>query len=114
VTEVVVDAATTETSQLIRRSDGSIVQRVSSVPVRFKDANGVWVDVDSTLVADENGVHAKATKRPVRVDESAGPRAPIMTAAGELVSSPELPGVDPVVRGTKEGGVPLESWRVRF
>jgi hypothetical protein len=103
VTESVVDAATTETSQLIRRSDGTIVQRVSSAPVRFKDANGVWVDVDTTLVADENGVHAKATKHPVRVDENTGPRAAIMTAAGELLSSPELPGVDPVARGSKNG-----------
>ncbi|MFF8639008.1 LamG domain-containing protein [Streptomyces pilosus] len=59
---VVVEAATTESSQVFANPDGTFTQEMSAAPVRAKKDDGSWASIDTTLVREADGaVRAKNT-----------------------------------------------------
>ena len=52
---VTVAALTTQTRLVLANPDGSFTARVNDGPVRFKTADGMWRDIDNTLVATPDG-----------------------------------------------------------
>ncbi|MET9458366.1 LamG domain-containing protein [Streptomyces canus] len=59
---VVVDAATTESSQVFANPDGTFTQEMSAAPVRARKDDGSWGPIDTTLVREADGsVRSKNT-----------------------------------------------------
>ncbi len=57
---VVVDAATTESSQVFANPDGTFTQEMNAAPVRARKDDGTWAPVDTTLTREADGsVRAK-------------------------------------------------------
>ncbi|MFF3941668.1 LamG domain-containing protein [Streptomyces phaeofaciens] len=57
---VVVDAATTESSQVFANPDGTFTQEMNAAPVRARKDDGTWAPIDTTLVREADGtVRAK-------------------------------------------------------
>jgi len=88
-----VDELTTPTREVFANPDGTNTMRVSSVPTRFKSADGAWHDVDLSLTTAPSG-DLVATSSPVGVtlptDPSRGlARWPV--GGGELVFSTDVP-----------------------
>lgn len=54
--------ATTETSQIFANPDGTFTQETSAAPVRAKQGDGSWADIDTTLVRAADGtIRARST-----------------------------------------------------
>ena len=59
---VVIDSATTESSQVFANPDGTFTQEMNAAPVRARKDDGTWAPIDTTLVREADGsVHAKNT-----------------------------------------------------
>jgi len=59
---VVVDSATTESSQVFANPDGTFTQEMNAAPVRARRDDGSWAPLDTTLVREADGsVRAKNT-----------------------------------------------------
>ncbi|WP_328980917.1 LamG domain-containing protein [Streptomyces canus] len=59
---VVVDAATTESSQVFANPDGTFTQEMNAAPVRARKDDGTWAPIDTTLVREADGsVRSKNT-----------------------------------------------------
>lgn len=57
---VVVESATTESSQVFANPDGTFTQETNAAPVRAKKHDGSWASIDTTLVREADGaVRAK-------------------------------------------------------
>ncbi|MGA5028301.1 LamG-like jellyroll fold domain-containing protein [Streptomyces griseoincarnatus] len=57
---VVVESATTESSQVLANPDGTFTQETNAAPVRAKKDDGSWASIDTTLVREADGaVRAK-------------------------------------------------------
>jgi hypothetical protein len=111
VGEVLVPELSTETRTVFRRADGTLAERISSSPVRFKDKSNKWVDIDPTLEVDRTGnFKAKSVKHPVTVRESFDndPVIELITPIGTVSAEIELSSVaiDP---GKKVDSKPTSS-----
>ncbi|NEA15866.1 LamG-like jellyroll fold domain-containing protein [Streptomyces halstedii] len=59
---VVVDEATTQSSEVFANPDGTFTQEMNAAPVRARQGDGAWAPIDSTLVREADGsVRAKNT-----------------------------------------------------
>jgi hypothetical protein len=103
----------TETSTAYRLPNGTFATEFHSAPIRIRDADGSWADIDTRLVFDGSTVRPKAAKGNARF--SAGgtdaPFARLHTESGELdlgwerpLPKPELDGNKAVYRGVAAGG----------
>ena len=52
---VIVDAATTESSQVFANPDGTFTQEMNAAPVRARKDDGTWAPIDTTLVREADG-----------------------------------------------------------
>jgi RHS repeat-associated protein len=80
-------AQATATSDMYQNADGSYTSRTFQQPVNFKDANGVWQPVDSTLVLGSDGrYHAASNALRISVANAGvmpvGRRAAMATGTG--------------------------------
>lgn len=84
---VVVDTATSETEQVAAQPDGTMELTVTAEPVRVRRP-GRWVAVDTSLVADSDGlVSPVATAVPARFSGGgSGPLAQVQAPSGEWLS----------------------------
>lgn len=62
----------TETSITYANPDGSFTDERAAGPVRVETDAGGWVPVDATLVADEDGVHPRATPNEIVLSDGDG------------------------------------------
>ncbi|MFE2267228.1 DNRLRE domain-containing protein [Streptomyces griseosporeus] len=83
--------ARTETSTTYVNPDGSVTEAAYAGPIRFKDGQGKWQDVDASLVQAEDGsVRAKAHPHGLTLaGKKAAPKG--LQAAGEKTSAPGVP-----------------------
>ncbi|MDV9174285.1 LamG domain-containing protein [Streptomyces sp. W16] len=59
---MIVDAATTESSQVFANPDGTFTQEMNAAPVRARKDDGTWAPIDTALVREADGsVRAKNT-----------------------------------------------------
>lgn len=59
---VLVDAATTESSQVFANPDGTFTQEMNAAPVRAQQSDGTWASIDTSLQREADGlVRAKNT-----------------------------------------------------
>lgn len=64
---VEIDSATTETSRIFANPDGTFTQESSAAPVRAKQDDGSWADIDTTLVHAADGtIKARSTATEVQ------------------------------------------------
>jgi RHS repeat-associated protein len=82
----IVGSLTNPQRQVFENPDGSRTAKLSSGPVRFRDAQGAWTDIDLSLRPSGDGfLRPKAAPRDSRVaDRSSGDLLAIPTAAGEF------------------------------
>ena len=60
--KVTVDAATTNSSQVLANPDGTFTQEMNAAPVRAREDDGSWAPIDTTLAREADGsVRAKNT-----------------------------------------------------
>ncbi len=92
----VVAAETTPTKLVYANPDGSRTAKLSTVPQRFKDGSGKWVDYDLSIVSRADGsVGAKAAPQAATLNRKAdGNLATVQTSAGPVAL--RHPGASPV------------------
>ncbi|MBL7632607.1 RHS repeat protein, partial [Frankia sp. CN6] len=64
---VEVEAARTDTATVFRNPDGTYTTELSTEPVRFKDDQGRWVEVDTGLEEQGGGFEARSVASPVEI-----------------------------------------------
>ncbi|MBL7495115.1 RHS repeat protein, partial [Frankia sp. CNm7] len=69
---VEVESARTGQSTVFANPDGTFTTEVSAAPVRFKDRDGRWVDIDTRLAEQNNGrLRPRAAQAPVEIAAAA-------------------------------------------
>ncbi|MFF3862598.1 DNRLRE domain-containing protein [Streptomyces sp. NPDC002209] len=95
----------TETSTTWVNKDGSLTSEVSAGPIRFKDAQGRWRDVDVDLTSAADGsVVSKAHPQGLRLSGKKG------TKAQSLAASQSAAATDLVTLGQGDEAITLQ-WR---
>lgn len=84
-TSKVVDADTTPTKLNYRNADGTYTAVLSTKPVRYRDPQGVWRDIDLTVVAGADGsLGAKSSDGAVKLPARADGPITLNTKAGAV------------------------------
>jgi hypothetical protein len=121
---VIADAMTTATEQTAANPDGTLTLKLSNLPRRAR-RNGLWVDLDASLVRNSDGSYSPAATT-TGLTLSGGGSAPLAvmtgtegrrlalswpgtlptpTVAGDTATYPAVfTGVDLVVKATPQGG----------
>ncbi|MFD4868071.1 DNRLRE domain-containing protein [Streptomyces sp. NPDC058412] len=95
----------TETSTTWANKDGSLTSEVSAGPIRFKDAQGQWRDVDVNLTSAADGsVTSKAHPQGLRLSGKKGTKAQSLAAAQSAAAT------DLVTLGQGDEAITLQ-WR---
>jgi RHS repeat-associated protein len=81
-----IDARTNATTELYQNADGSMTGIVSPRPVRFKDNQGRWQEIDTSAVGDKDGaVRSRRTLTQARLRvEDRRPLVELPTIAGAI------------------------------
>ncbi len=82
-----VSSETSATNLTLVNPDGSFSQRLSAVPVRWRDDGQVWRDIDLSLVAGAGGWQARSARSSVVVPADASGAVLLPSPAGPIVLS---------------------------
>ncbi len=113
---VVVEELVSERSSTTALADGTFDTQVSTEPVRFRDAGGVWRPLDLELVTDGGRLRAKAAgPAAARVVQSTGSAPVVEVGEGARVFSWRLEGMAAGRSAQVSGpGGPGAASRVRY
>ncbi|MET9453118.1 DNRLRE domain-containing protein [Streptomyces cinerochromogenes] len=97
---VEVTALRTESSTTYVNPDGSVTVEAATGPVRVKDDDGAWHDLDTTLVRRDGGIEPRQAAADIRIsDGGEGPLAEVDEGDKTLGISWDGPLPEPEIRG---------------